>query len=33
MSTARGGSVDQRALKAALTKDRIAGAGLDVYMN
>jgi lactate dehydrogenase-like 2-hydroxyacid dehydrogenase len=33
INTARGDSIDQAALIAALTEDRIAGAGLDVYMN
>jgi lactate dehydrogenase-like 2-hydroxyacid dehydrogenase len=33
INTARGDSIDQAALIVALTEDRIAGAGLDVYMN
>jgi lactate dehydrogenase-like 2-hydroxyacid dehydrogenase len=33
VNTARGDSIDQAALIAALTQGRIAGAGLDVYMN
>jgi lactate dehydrogenase-like 2-hydroxyacid dehydrogenase len=33
INTARGDSIDQTALIAALTEGRIAGAGLDVYLN
>jgi lactate dehydrogenase-like 2-hydroxyacid dehydrogenase len=33
INTARGDSIDQAALLAALTENRIAGAGLDVYLN
>ena len=33
INTARGDSIDQAALITALTEGRIAGAGLDVYMN
>jgi lactate dehydrogenase-like 2-hydroxyacid dehydrogenase len=33
VNTARGDSIDQAALIAALTENRIAGAGLDVYMD
>jgi lactate dehydrogenase-like 2-hydroxyacid dehydrogenase len=33
INTARGDSIDQAALVAALVENRIAGAGLDVYLD